>query len=46
MNLKQKIIKSFNNRFKLTEWKISWYNYIISIQKLVLARNLYNWFLL
>lgn len=45
--IKQKILKSIdNNRLKLTEWKRNWYSYIISIQKLVWARNYYDWYLI
>jgi hypothetical protein len=45
-NIKQEILNAIeNNRLKLTEWKRNWYNYMISIQKLVWARNLMDWYL-
>ncbi len=44
-NLRQKIFKAVeNNRLKLIEWKRKWYNYIISIQELTIARNNKEWF--
>lgn len=45
MIIKQKILKAIeNNRLKLIEWKRNWYNYIVSIQKLVWSRNLFDWY--
>lgn len=47
MKINQKIINAIdNNKLKLIEWKKNWYNYIISIQKLVWARNLDDWYLI
>ena len=44
-NLEQKVINAIDNwSLKLIEWKRNWYNYIISIQKLVWARNLMDWY--
>lgn len=43
--ISQKIFNSINNwKLKLIEWKRNWYNYIISIQKLVWSRNLFDWY--
>lgn len=43
--LENKFIKAIeSNRLKLIEWKRNWYNYIISIQKLVWSRNLFDWY--
>lgn len=45
MDLKIKILNAVdNNRLKLIEGKRNWYNYIISVQKLVWARNLKDWY--
>ena len=47
MKINQKILNAINNnKLKLVEWKRKWYNYIISIQKLVWVRNLYDWYLI
>jgi hypothetical protein len=47
MDINQKILNAIDNdRLKLTEWKRKWYNNIISIQKLVWARNLHDWYLI
>lgn len=46
-NIKEKIFKAVeNDRLKLIEWKRKWYNYIISIQELVWARNLKDWYVI
>jgi len=40
MDIKQKIFDAVeNNRLNIIEWKRKWYNYIVSIQELVWARN-------
>jgi len=46
-DIKQKIFKAVeNDRLKLIEWKRKWYKYIISIQELVWARNLKDWYII
>jgi len=43
MKIKQKILNAIDNdRFKLTVWKRTWYNYVVDIQELVWARNLHD----
>ena len=45
MQIKQKVFNSLNNwRLKPIEWNKKWYNYNLSIQKLVWARNLFDWY--
>jgi hypothetical protein len=44
-NLKQKVFNAVQNwKLKIVEWKRKRYNYIISIQELVWARNLKDWY--
>ena len=43
MNIEIKINKAIkNNRLKLVEGQKSWYNYMLSISKMVWVRNLFD----
>lgn len=47
LTLKQKVFNSINNwRLKPKEWTKKWYNYNLSIQNLIWARNLFDWFII
>jgi len=43
--ISQKIFNSLNNwRLKPIEWTRKWYKYNLSIQNLVWARNIFDWY--
>lgn len=47
MKLNQKILKAINNwKLKLIKWNKNWFNYKLSIQKLIWERNLKDWYLI